>query len=166
MSRLPSVLWATFAACWVFPIQQLCQMIGGCQWIEHLGYSGAASTAAVMIVLCALAAYSTLRGTLPPLLRYGLITVSTLHLLNAAWLFYFFAVGGRVSRLLYMPFLLLKTVFPSILVTAQPTIAVALYVVLPLACLVLALRARRLPATTAAHPAWTGVSGLDQGNVR
>jgi|JI10StandDraft_1071094.scaffolds.fasta_scaffold29808_4 hypothetical protein len=153
MSRLPPVLWATFAACWAFPIQQLCQAIGGCQWIQHLGYSGAVSVAATMVVLCVLAAYSTLRGTLPTLLRYGLITISTLHLLRTASFFYFFAVNGRVSPLLYAPFQLLNKVFPSIMVTNRSAIAMALYVVLPLACLVLALRAKRPAATAAPHSA-------------
>lgn len=154
MSRLPSLLWAIFAACWALPIQQLCQVIGGCRWIQHMGQPGAVSTAVVMIALCALAAYHTLRGTLPSMLRYGLITVSTLHLLHAVWFFYFFAVEGGVSRLFYVPFLLLNQVFPTIMVSTRQALAIALHVVLPLACVVLALFARCPSSASAeAHPA-------------
>lgn len=155
MSRLQSVLWVAFAACWVIPILRMCQAIGGCQWIGHMGHTGSVVTAALMIALCSLAPISSfLSGAVPGVLRFMPVLASALHLLHAAWFFYFVSANGHVPPLLRVPFMLLGMVFPSAIVTANISILLALYVALPFACLVLAVFGRRDATTSGiAEPA-------------
>lgn len=141
MTRVQSLLWAALGAGWIIPILRLCQVIGGCQWIGHMGQTGAVATAVLMVALCVLAAVaSAFFGGIPGIVKLAIVLASSLHLFHAVFFFVLTSSNGHVSPLVMLPFTLVSAAFPSIIVTGN---GVAMYVALPFFCVVLALSARR-----------------------
>ena len=144
MPRIQALLWAALAACWVVPILRLCQVIGGCQWLGHMGQAGAAATAAAMVALCVLAAIANIsHGGVPGVVKLAIVLASSLHLFQAVGFYILTSSNGHASPLVLLPFALVSAVFPSVIVTGNGAVMAALYVALPLFCLALALSARR-----------------------
>lgn len=114
MRAFLTFLWLVLAAGWLSGIVFIAKLIGGSQYIAHVGQSRPVAMLALMGALCFAAALAlALAKRLPRALSIAIATVGGLHLVNAMGAYMMYITNGTASPALMLPFVLLASVIPT-----------------------------------------------------
>lgn len=105
--------WLITAAGWLSGIAFIAKLIGGYQWIEHMGQSRAVSMLALMGASCAAAGLAhALLGRLPKFVAIPVAVLAGVHLVNAIGLYILASTNGHAGAIM-IPFMLLSSIVPT-----------------------------------------------------
>ena len=149
MRYLYSVLWLVLAAAWASAFFYIASVIGGVEWIAHMGQGRPATMNVAMAALCLLAAASVLASRKVPRALLLVILVGALvHLFNGIGMYLLASTNGHIRATmpaLMYPFFLVGALLPTNSVFMRGLVGNVQFLLLPLVSTVLVVASYSWP---------------------